>query len=804
VKLAPDRYPKLINYYHPFLMAALIAGGWFRSITPLGAVEVSRINNQAIGSYEDPDSPADPKNPNDLRRINITSNLLQITVQEVAGMIISSKGVTNEQGATLNTIVGGDRAYFRFDVQNTGNDSTRVFIPNAATLTGGVTFQQVQYLEGSTWKDVPPGGLTSSSIPAGGSIQVRVVVQVDRSASGEMSVSLGKTATPNLQNQERGASSDQEDVYSIDNTDNENPSEVNGAPANGTREAMATQTVTLGAQFQAFAQVKQTSTGYAPSDNSITYNLSLEVLATAPPGVSNLQATDLVGTNLNLDGGVRTGILVSEAIPLGTKYLGATPPTNGNWIVVYQYGNPIGATDRADTAIWFTQPPTGQAIVQRVGFFLPESRITRGTTVSGFNLKVNVINPLTTQEVNSIAQVFGATPANPKDPQDQTSNLNRPVFDESGDNNANNYNDDGQPGPLDANGQPLVSPGIIDASVPVEDPRHPSRVQKDDNGGKGENGEYLSVEIATGKLSILFNGPRGVPTAKGSTDDNDDFTNKTSPVPAGVRKGDQFNPPAVEFINTVQNAASFATNVKLIPQLKPGETLPPGTKVKLKKDANDSGVSFTLQEGQFVPDDAAKPALVLVGVDGNTGRDYITTIDLPAETVAVNSYPLILTAFFDLNNNDRVDSGEPQNQTIDRVYSGFIDFLKESRVLAPNQQPINDANGQFSTAAKTAQPGQYIEYRIKFKNISEVPPENSGSKGISASKFEIIEDGDAAPNNWGSITENVPASAQVSPGTVEFSPVNDTNSLTVTKYTHKVGTLAPQTAGQFSFIRKVK
>jgi hypothetical protein len=439
-----------------------------------------------------------------------------------------------------------------------------------------------------------------------------------------------------------------------------------------------------------------------------------------------------------------------------------------------------------------------------VGFLLPDERLAKGTTVSGFQMKVSISNPLIISEVYAIAQVFGTTPANPSDPNDRNINLNRPVFDESGDNNPNNWSSDGQPGPKDANGKPLVTPGIIDPNTSTEDPRNPNRVGKDDNGGTAENGEYTTTEISVSREKTIFNGPKDAPTATGTKGDDDDFTSQTTSVPWGIRKGVLFDPGMVEILNTVQNAANFQTDIKVIPQLLPGENLPDSTKVRLKKDMNDRGVSFTLKEGKFVPDDGTKPALVLVDVASKTDRDYITEIDLPPETEAIKGYSVVLLAFFDLNNNDRVDSNEPQNNTIDIVYSGFIDFLKESRILDSKRKPITGENGEFSSTAKTALKDQYIEYRIKFKNISQSKPENSTSKGISATKFEIVEDGNATPNNWGAITENVPASTQVSPGTVEFSPVNDPHNLTVNKYTHKVGTLAPQEEGLFRFIRKVR
>ncbi len=222
--------------------------------------------------------------------------------------------------------------------------------------------------------------------------------------------------------------------------------------------------------------------------------------------------------------------------------------------------------------------------------------------------------------------------------------------------------------------------------------------------------------------------------------------------------------------------------------------------ITLRKDSSDTGTSFIFTNGQFVPTNPNQSAFILSSVTGNSNRNYITTIDLPTGTPAVKSFGVVLTAFFDPNGNNQPDGNESTNKTINSVYTGFIDTLKESRILDTKGQPLTDANGQFSSTNKSARSGQFIEYRIKFKNIAPAPEPNSGNKGMTAVNFQIIEDGNAAPNNWGNITENVPNSATGNIGSTSFSPVNDTNNLAVTKYIHTVDRLPPQAEGQFTFI----
>jgi hypothetical protein len=167
-------------------------------------------------------------------------------------------------------------------------------------------------------------------------------------------------------------------------------------------------------------------------------------------------------------------------------------------------------------------------------------------------------------------------------------------------------------------------------------------------------------------------------------------------------------------------------------------------------------------------------------------------------------YSVPVTAFVDTNNDGILDATEPQNKTVDRVYTGYLKLTKEAQ--------ITDANGaiiEAFTAApnKKAQPGQSIEYRITYKNISEVAPVNSGSVTLNAQNIKVTEDGNAAPNNWAPITTHKGSSATDSNnGAITFDGGASNNSTpTVAVYKDVVaGPLAPQAIGTFSFTRIVK
>jgi hypothetical protein len=786
VKKTPKDRHKLINYARPLFATGLIASSLVYSIAPAISAPIGSIDNQATATYEDPLNPPTTSDINDPRRINTVSNIIKITIDEVAGINITPSGITDDKGVNISTIKSADLVYFRFDITNTGDDGTKIFVPNKAGLTGSGTVQRLQYFDDvNVWRDIPDSGLVSGNIPRDKVLKVRVPVKVKNGGSGDLSVSLGKTATANSQNIEiPSANIDNlkltDRVFTIDNDDNAD-GEIVGAPTNGTREAMATQKITIGKEPQAFATINESNGSYVPADASITYNLSVKVESTLPTGAGDVVPADLVG--VKVDGLEKPGILISDAIPVGTIFASAIAP-NG-WTKVYQYGSPIGATDRADTSTWSTTEPDAKTNpnLRRVGFILTDGRIAKGNTVDGFQIKLTVIDPFTTTQVNNIAQLFGNSPANPNSSTDNTPNINLPVVDESGDDKPNDFNANG-PGPTDSVGKPLVKPGIGDPSTAII-------------------GKYIITLINPG---AILNGPFDAPDAVGEKDNNDDFTNK-SIVTDGKTGKTLEKPPTIGFRNAVKNQTAVTLDIKIIPTIKLGETLPDGTIVTLRdpKTILPDKV-FTVENGKFVAKDKTNPTFLIPEVGSQGIFNYITGIDLPKGTDVLKGYAVELVAFVDRNNDNLVGTDELTNKTTDRVYTGFITVLKESRVLATDDKTaISDFSAE--TKSKVAKPGQYIEYRLTFTNISPIVPNGSGSKGLTATNFTIIEDGYASPNNWAGLTENDPDSATVSVGSLSFSLSDKTSTSRfdrkVSTYTHSVGTLSPKATGTFTFRRQV-
>lgn len=776
------------------------------------AAPVPIISNQAEGNYQDP---IDPNRP-----FTVFSPTLKISLQEIAGITVVPTGITRQDGSlnggTVGTPTKDTVLFYNFEIQNIGSDTTKFFVPNLAQVGTVGNFQKNQYFNSIDWLDVPVGGFTSGVMLPNAKLPVRVVVLVN-DAIGDLPVTLGKTtgSINPAQTQNQLRIDNPEDVYTIDVADG-TVGEYDGQPGNGTREAQATQTFKIGATPEALAKVTlEIKQPFNPADNTINFGLSLNVADTLPTNVSNISPTDLTGTSTSIDGQTKTGILISDAIPLGTKLIAAVTPDN-TWIPIYFYSSTsISSTDTANNVAWSTTPPDANTAlnVRRVGFFRNDYRMPKGTTVIGFQVKVEITD-FSRTEIYNIAQVFGSQPQNPNNSADKNPST-KLIFDESGDSQPNNYNDDGTAGIKDTEQQPVLYPGILDAAVPANDPRSPNRIGSDTS-KNSPDGEFLSVPFKIAAPPALKNGPREQPTAVGATNDNDDFTNKSTPIAFGGSgaigsPNGSTNLPLVTFTNTVLNSSDLARDIKILPQVSVASDLPNGTIITLldSADANLTA-AFSYQNSIFTPVVNSPATLVLKNVLASATKNYTVQVSLPAGTGAVKGYPVKLLAFIDTNNDNIPDTTEAKNATIDRTYTGFVEVLKESRVLDANKMPLTDAKGVFSETPKPVKVDQYIEYRITYTNISTVAV-GTGNKPISAINFTITEDGIASPtnaNNWGDLTTNDPSSATSTAGTITHSKaggVGTATDLDIVKYQNILTKpIEPGQIGTFTFRRKVK
>ncbi len=800
---------KLSKYSRPVIAYLLISGGMLQLAAPVladGTAAGTQITNTATASYEDP---TDPNKP-----LNTFSNTVKVAVAEVAGVTVTADTFAVVKGGT-NTGVGaeaGDKVNFDYIVTNVGNDATQFRIPGTATVAGAGSVDKVQYLnDAGVWTDIPNAGeFISPSKNPGESLKVRVITSILPGAGSntDVVVTLGNTTAPGAQNVTRDATGG--DVFTVDNADGANANEVNGAPENGVREAAASQKVTIGATPEAFATVTKVRSAQSPganpnilTDDTLTYTLALKVAGQADvPSTSNKIAADLTATTINLDSSSAQRVLVSDAVPEYTTAQTLTVPTG--WTAVYTNS---ATSINANAALWTSIVGTGTVTVPngatRVGF-VSSGPIAKGTTTPDMLVTVGLTGiPITGGNVANIAQVFGSTDVN---------GTPKPVYDESGDNQSNNFNDNGTPGLVDVTGNPVVSTGVVSPTSPgVTDANN-------NNTGTGEAGEPNVVAIAPPGQAGILNGTSNKPDAIGPNGNNDDFTNVSAPIPAttwildtvptsptfGTYSPSPVNPGAVAFSNTFETAAGSPTSsVNLLPAT-PSVVVPTGTKVTISYGGTSKVYSF--DGTKFVNDgttDAATP-LIVPNVAPGTKVNYGVEVDLPAGTPQLAGYSVPVVAFVDVNGDGLLDPADKQNTTIDRVYTGYLKLTKEAQIA--------DASGgiiEAFTAAPTkrAQPGQSIEYRITYKNISEIAPANSGSVTLNAQNIKVTEDGNAAPNNWAPITTHKVGSATDSNnGAISFDGGASNNSTpAVAVYKDVVaGPLAPQATGTFNFTRVVK
>ncbi|MEO1428481.1 MAG: hypothetical protein AAFV71_05315 [Cyanobacteria bacterium J06633_8] len=849
--------------YRSLVAAALIANGVFQFIAPVLAQATTaggEIKNSATATYEDPNNPNTP--------INTTSNEVVVQVAEVAGVTVTAAGttpITDTDGD--GAADAGDKFYFNYTVTNVGNDPTKFRIPNLATTTGPASVSgNLEFSPdgGTTWTPITTTEIETGSIPVNGTVQVRVPVEVAAGATAgtPITVQLGDTPADD-QNQLRDPNGG--DVYTVDNPDNTGAAtdvagEVNGNPVNGTREASATQQITVDEALKtyALAKVLKERSAYSNSgtltditDDTLTYDLSVEVEQNDPTG-NGINPAPLVGTPIGLDGSQQTRILISDAIPAGTDLASViTPP---GWKAVYT-DTAIAANANDAATQWKTYdttPPTNLANVTRIGFVNDPTVVTSvnpGQMVTGFKVNLTVeagaAAPLT---VNNIAQLFGSTPDGDNDPNTN----NPPVIDESGDNMPSNFTENPTGPATPPAGTDTTGPGGNPDGVPdapptvgtgIPNPATDGVDSGNNNTGTGENGE-VNQFIIDPTANELVNGPDGDADAIGPTDNNDDFTNKSSLVPPGLAPdaGTTIDPSPVPFTNTVSNGGAAPADISLIPTpLTDPTDLPNGTTVTVSYGSDSAVYTYDQATNTFTSTDpvitvpaVAPGAEVNYGVEVNlpTGTPLSTDLAVPADPTQgyVGGFPVPITSFID-QGTAGLDPTDVQNTTIDRVYTGYLRLDKETRILkGDGPDPLND-DGTFSKGPKTPSKGNIIEYRTTYTNISEAQS-GTGNVTLDADKVVIKEDGvggdtnggSAAANNWALDTDgdniidtsNVVGTAGDSNGsnmmfysgnpatTVAGDQTGTDANTDVTKYVNEVtNPVAPGTNGEFTFQRKV-
>ncbi|MCG9893705.1 MAG: hypothetical protein MH252_21865 [Thermosynechococcaceae cyanobacterium MS004] len=816
--------------YRQVAIAALASSGILQPLLPVlaaGTPADTAISNTATATYQDDNGTS----------FDATSNTVQIRVAPISGITARPTGIDDTNGGAVEQ---GDQLVYKFDVTNIGNTPADIYIPSAP-ITTGLDNAAVTYQIGSgSVLDLPSDGIIRG-VAADSVIKVFVTATVKTTgiiAGDLITVTLGNTgtndntaATQNIPDAPDSANINEvRTVFTTPQTYTEN------------KEASATQSVAFATKVtpQAFALIRKTVSSINPgatpagNDDTINYNLNFSVLNSSPNG--SFSPAALEGTSIRLDSTTQTKILVSDAIPTGTA-LQAAPTAPAGWQVVY-------STDSVDTTIpivsssasalpaanWSTTAPTNLSTVKRVGFIATATSIAAGSTAVDFPVSVVTSGlPVNGGSVENIAQVFGKTAG------DAT---NKVVVDESGDASPSNFEDNGNPG---SNYDPATDTGKANAATQGID-------TNSNNAGIGSKGEIIRVTI-TGTVGpavdSIFNGPNGQPSAVGPTDANDDFTNASTRPPAG--QSPSANIPGIQsasFNNTISNPSPVTLADVTVQPISPTQadsadngavnnagqygtdaSIPVGTLVTITEVgpvtpktatyiyALNAGVySFTLQSGIPVNFGSLAPNAVV---------NYKTDVILPADSIkplAAVSIPLIAFTDDSPTATPGYTNESTNNITIDRVYTGYMKLVKEARILSADKNTViqdwtDAASGTpVGTLTAKAAPGQYIEYRIRYENIS-TPANGTGNVILNARNFRLIEDGVTAPNTWGEFTTHQ-QNTTFSQGTVSYFTGTTTKALIgttdptdgsdVSEYVNVVPNIAPGGQGSFQFRRVVK
>jgi hypothetical protein len=115
-----------------------------------------------------------------------------------------------------------------------------------------------------------------------------------------------------------------------------------------------------------------------------------------------------------------------------------------------------------------------------------------------------------------------------------------------------------------------------------------------------------------------------------------------------------------------------------------------------------------------------------------------------------------------LNGFKSTNSDAPFNIKIDRVYTGYLELLKLSRVVQGTGPAVVAGDELFtgSITPKNPAPGNILEYLLTYRNVS-TPASGTSNVILNANDIVITEDGAAGTNNWAATTLNVPSSATV-------------------------------------------
>jgi hypothetical protein len=421
--------------------------------------------------------------------------------------------------------------------------------------------------------------------------------------------------------------------------------------------------------------------------------------------LANTGARDVTGVTLNASNQVyiiapipaRTVLRSGQTFPVGTLYTTSALTTA-----------PMSAT-------WSTTAPVPLSNTTRIAFPVGAT-LAFGTSSAAINMIVTVNTGINASiPIDEIGDAFGQN------------TVVAIITDQSGDATSNN-----------GDGNADFNEGYVAGS-----------------------GHGVIQQTTLSQVGSVLLGPSGAPFAVGPTDNNDDYTNKST-NPANIAPGGTTTVLGqLVYTNTLQNNGNANDTYTL--------------------DAPGVPAGFTVEistTGAFGPwTDVSSGGSTSLAVGFGSSANILVRVTVPVGK-------LVLTAFSTSVRATSTVTPAANNLTIDRAYTGFIQLTKTFSVL----------NGTGVGGAADPVPGAVITYNIAYVNISSSNGDANCVK-LTASSLVITEDGLVAPNNWGTYTANSGSPSDSGSGVVV--------TVSATAYTDTVASVAPGATATFTFKRSI-
>jgi hypothetical protein len=252
-----------------------------------------------------------------------------------------------------------------------------------------------------------------------------------------------------------------------------------------------------------------------------------------------------------------------------------------------------------------------------------------------------------------------------------------------------------------------------------------------------------------------------------NTTTNDDYTNKSvnTGIAGVVFGGNTTAAGTLVYTNTLKNTGNANDTFTIT-----APTVPSGFTVEISTNA---GTSYT--------DVSNGTSFVTVAIAYNSTANVLVRITEPTGNAVLSSFNTVIRAVSGITIAN-------SNETIDRLYTGFIRLTKTAVV----------ANGTAKGGSTAAVPGAIITYSLAYLNIASTGGTNCVT--LNANNLVITEDGNAGSNNWGTYTSHVVSSATDS----RSGTITGNATTTSTLLTDTVASLLAGQSGTFSFQRLIK